>query len=304
MKDPWQHYLHLGVVHFMAFPECLAGDGPQFETLAEICHDPFFEAVDIGPINDTGQRRECAALLRDCQMTTITFGCQPLQLRLGLDLNSADRGERKRAVETILGCVDQAKELGATRFALMSGQNVGVQQRSAATDCLASELVGICRAVRDRAGLPVALEIFDYDMDKKALVGPCETAAAVAQAVRQGFPDFGLLHDLSHIYLCHEEPARHFPLIREFLVAVHMGNSVSERAHPLFGDTHPLFGVQGGDSSVAQLRDFIKVLFDIGYLRPGRRPVCGFEIKPPAGVTPRTAIANMKRTWERAWWTL
>jgi sugar phosphate isomerase/epimerase len=152
--------------------------------------------------------------------------------------------------------------------------------------------------------LPVVLEVFDHDLDKKALVGTCATAAEVARAVRREFPDFGLLHDLSHIYLCHEEPAKHFPLIREHLVAVHMGNSVKDRSHPLFGDTHPLFGTPGGDSGVAQLRDFLRVLFDIGFLRPGRRPVCGFEIKPPAGVSSQTAVANMKRTWQQAWWTL
>jgi sugar phosphate isomerase/epimerase len=303
MKDPWQPYLQLGVVHFMAFPECLAGDGPQFETLREICHDPFFDAVDVGPMNDAGQRRECAALLRDCQIT-VNFAYQPLQLRQGLDLNAADPAERRRASEAIVGCLDQARELGAKALALMSGKNVPPAGRPAALDRLVNELLGICKAARDRAGLSVVLEIFDHDVDKKALVGTCETAAGVARAVRRDFPDFGLLHDLSHIYLCHETPARHFPLIREHLVHVHVGNSVSDRSHPLYGDSHPLFGMPGGDSDTPQLRDFLRVLFDIGYLRPGRRPVVGFEIKPPAGVTPQTAIANMKRTWQRAWWTL
>jgi hypothetical protein len=55
---------------------------------------------------------------------------------------------------------------------------------------------------------------------------------------------------------------------------------------------------------VPELREFIRTLFDIGYLRPGRRPVVGFEVKPPPGVAPQTAIANMKRTWQEAWWTL
>src|SRR5262245_11375478 len=55
MKEPWQSYVQLGVVHFMAYPVCLSGDGPQFETLAQICHDPFFEAVDLGPINDANE---------------------------------------------------------------------------------------------------------------------------------------------------------------------------------------------------------------------------------------------------------
>ena len=36
MKDSWQSYLQLGIVHFMAFPDCLSGDGPQFDTLSEI----------------------------------------------------------------------------------------------------------------------------------------------------------------------------------------------------------------------------------------------------------------------------
>src|SRR5262249_27697427 len=152
----------------------------------------------------------------------------------------------------------------------------------------------------ERVGLPVVLEIFDHDIDKKALVGTCATAAAVAREVRREFPDFGLLHDLSHIYLCHEEPAPHLPLIPQYPAAVPVGNSVSDRAHPMFGATHPLFGTPGGDSDVPQLRDFLKVLFDIGYLRAGRRPTVGFEVRTPAGVLPQTAIANMKRTWQRA----
>lgn len=303
MKDPWQSYLQLGVVHFMAFPACLTGEGPQLETLRLICEDIFFDAVDVGPMVDAAQRRECGALLRDCQMT-VTFACQPLQLRQRLDLNAADKTERKRAVEAVLGCLDQARELGASRIALMSGPNVAAGDRAAALDCLIHSLCSLCRAARERVGLPVVLEIFDHDLDKKALVGTCATAAAAAREVRREFADFGLLHDLSHIYLCGEEPAKHFPIVREHLVAMHMGNSVSDRAHPLFGDTHPLFGMAGSDSDVPELRDFLRVLFDIGFLRPGRRPVCAFEIKPPPGVLPQTALANMKRTWQQAWWTL
>src|SRR5262245_40267168 len=183
VKDPWQAYLQLGVVHFMAFPECLAGEGPQYDTLATICHDPFFDAVDIGPIHSADERRQCAALLRDCQMN-VMFACQPLQLRRGLDLNAADPAQRRLAVEAILGCLEPARELGATRLGLMSGKNVPSKDRAAALDCLVNELCTICRAARDRVGLPVVLEVFDYDVDKKALVGSCATAAALAKAVR------------------------------------------------------------------------------------------------------------------------
>lgn len=303
MKDPWQPYLQLGVVHGMAFSECLFGEGPQLETLEAICHDSFFEAVDVGPIVDPGVRQDCAALLRDSQMT-VTFSCQPTILRNGLDLNSPDAEHRDKAVRMVVDLFDQARELGAGRIAVLSGKNVPAEQRGGAIERLVDSLKRICKEARERAGAAVLLEIFDYDVDKKALVGTCATAATVARAVKREYPDFGLLHDLSHIYLCHEEPGKHFPLIKEHLTAVHMGSSVSDPKHPLYGDTHPLFGMPGGDNDVPQLRDFIKTLFDIGFLRPGRRPVCGFEIKPPAGVKSQTAIANMKRTWEKAWWGL
>jgi sugar phosphate isomerase/epimerase len=302
MKDPWQSYLQLGVVHFMLFPECLAGDGPLFDTLQLICHDGFFDAVDVGPMNEPAARKECAALLRDSQIEA-NFACQPLQLRLNLDINSADQVHRQVAVQQLLDLVPHARDLGAKRFVLMSGKTVETGQ-GAALDRLIDSLRQICRRVREEAGLPVVLEIFDYDIDKKALIGPCALAAKLAQEVRRDFPSFGLLHDLSHIYLCHEEPARHFPLIREYLIGMHMGNSVSDKAHPQFGDTHPLFGAPGSDNDVPQLRDFLRTLFDIGYLRAGRRPILGFETRTPAGVSPQTAVANMKRTWNQAWWTL
>jgi sugar phosphate isomerase/epimerase len=301
MQSPWQRHFQVGVVHFMLFPECLGGEGPLLATLQTIVDDPFFEAVDVGPMVDAEQRAACASLLRLGQLS-VTFACQPLQLRSGLDLNAADAAARQHAVAQITGLIPQAKELGACRFGLMSGRNVPTNDRSAALDRLVDSLRVVCRAARERAGLPVMLEIFDHDVDKKALVGSCTTAAWVAKEVRRDFPDFGLLHDLSHIYLCHEDPAKHFPLIAEYLVAMHAGNSVSTPGHPQFGDTHPPFGWPGGDADVAELRNFLKVLFDIGYLRPDRRPVIGFELKPPLGTTAATMVANMKRTLTRAWW--
>lgn len=301
MKDPWQQHLQLGVVHFMLYPECLGGEGPQLATMREICFDPFFEAIDVGPIYDSRQRADCAALLHDSRLT-VTFACQPVQLSQGLDLNAADAATRQRARDTIMSLLPQARELGATRFALMSGKNVATDQRRTAVDRLIQSLKVICKRAWEEAGLPVVLEVFDHDMDKKALVGTCQFAALVAQEIRRDFPHFGLLHDLSHIYLCHEDPARHLPLIREHLVAMHLGNSVSQRDHPLFGDTHPPFGTPGSDCDVPELRNFVKVLFDIGFLRPGRRPVVGFEVRTPSGLDPRAMVANLKRTWQRAWY--
>ena len=179
MKDPWQRYMRIGIVHPMLFPECLEGEGPLLDTLRQVCLDPFFEAVDVSVMHDARQRAQCAALLRDCRMT-VTFACQPVQLRLGLDLNHPEAEQRAQAVQTIRDLIPQARELGASALAVMSGRNVPHSQRRAATDRLLDSLRAICRAAWEEAGLPVLLEVFDYDVDKKALVGPCRLAACAA----------------------------------------------------------------------------------------------------------------------------
>ncbi len=52
---------------------------------------------------------------------------------------------------------------------------------------------------------------------------------------------------------------------------------------------------------MAELRDYLRVLFDIGFLGEGKRPFVGFEIKPQADFTSEMVIANAKRTLREAW---
>jgi hypothetical protein len=49
------------------------------------------------------------------------------------------------------------------------------------------------------------------------------------------------------------------------------------------------------------LVEFLKALFEIGYLGKGRRPVVAFEVKPLPGETSGAVIASAKRTLLEAW---
>ena len=249
MKETWQSYLQIGIVHSMAFPQCLGGEGPQLETLRQICHDPFFEAVDVVPIVDPVVRRACGALLRDCRMS-VTLACQPTLLRQQLDLNAADEATRRKAVDTVLACLVQAEELGAGCVAVMSGKNVPAAEQPAAHRRLIDSLKQICKAAHARGGLRVILEVFDYDVDKKALIGTCAGAATLAGPCGWNIPASACCTISATSTCVTKIPAKHFPLLREHLHAVHMGSSVSDPKHARYGDSHPLFGMPGGDSDI------------------------------------------------------
>ncbi len=146
-------------------------------------------------------------------------------------------------------------------------------------------------------------EIFDRDVEKKSLVGPNNIALRIVQDVRKECDNFGLLVDLSHLPLLGQTPEDALMPVKDCLMQVHIGNVVvGDRSHPAYGDAHPRFGIRGGANDADELAQFLKVLFDVGYLGEGVQPrIVSFEVKPLPGEKPEVVIANAKRTLNEAW---
>lgn len=299
----WDAYCSLSLVHFLAFPECQAGDGPILETVERVADDDFFSAIELSRVNDATVRQQVARLIAQTHLQ-VGFGAQPIILGGKLNPNSLDAGQRAQAVEALKPYIAQAAEIGAGRFVLLSGPDPGLADRPAATRHLIESLIELCAYGRG-LGVGLTLETFDRTVDKKALIGPAAEAAAVAAAVKAEFPDFGLLYDMGHMPLLDESPLPALTTVRPHLVHAHVGNCVKVSGRPAYGDLHPRFGFPGGENDVAQLAEFLRALFEVGYLRDdppiGERPWVGFEVRPQAGETSRTILANLKRAWREAW---
>src|SRR5690349_12288464 len=87
VKEPIREYCRLGLVHFMAWPACIKGEGPIVETVAQMARDPDFEVLEIGPIVDAGVRREVVAIAEQSRLA-LAFAAQPAVLIGGLNTNS------------------------------------------------------------------------------------------------------------------------------------------------------------------------------------------------------------------------
>ena len=292
--------MKVGLVHPMAFPACARGEGPVVETVRQIAEDPFFEAIDLTWIADPKARAEVGAMVRTAPLEA-TFAAQSYLLPLKGDLNALDETERKRAVQLVMACIPQAIDIGAVRVCVLSGKDVAEADREKAYGLLVKSLVEIGKELKDKAGLPLCLKIFDQKIEKKCLIGPAALSARLALEVRRDLPDFGLIHDLSHIPILFESFEQALKPIAPYLVQAHMGNSVRKEGHPLFGDQHPPFGIEGGDSGSKELAAYLQTLFKIGFLKKGIRRFVGFEVKPPTGVSSSLLIANAKRTLGEAW---
>lgn len=307
MQEPMSLYFHTGLIHPMAFPEVLKGDGPILETLRKICTDDFFSAVEVTWIKDPQVRKAAAGMLAQSGLDVIFAGQPPLLLQK-LNLNSLAAAERQKAIDQCKQSVDQAYELGADIIALLSGPDPGEKERAQATELLVDSLKQICGYAQEKAAekmLAVSLETFDREIDKKCLIGPTKEAVKVAAAVREQYSNFGLTIDLSHQPLLGERGPEMVMDAIDHLIHVHIGNCVmKDSAHPAYGDQHPRFGTPGSEVGVEQLRVFLEACIYSGYFKkntPTSMPVVSFEVKPLPGEDSDLVIANAKRTLIDAW---
>ena len=301
MKDNWASLVDLSIVHFMAYPETMAGSGPIVETVSRILSDDFFSMIEVAHINDPAVRKEVAGLIETAH-ARVAFGAQPSILREKLDLNSFDGAKRKEAVHKLLPLIDEAKELGAKRLTVLSGPDPGVK-REEAGKLLVDSLMTLCSYAKDR-GVSITLETFDRTVEKKSLMGPSEESLLISKELRNKFPDFGLMYDMGHAPLLNEDPAKALRLLKDHLVHIHVGNCVKTPGLTAYGDQHPRFGLTGGENDVPQLTYFLRALIDIGYIPSSPQeisPVMGFELKPVPGEKSEMVIANGKRAWKKAW---
>ncbi len=300
MNESMYRYMKVGLVHFMAFPTTMKGSGPILETIRTLATDDYFNAIEITTIADKEERRQVKRILETSHMT-VAYGAQPRLLTAGLNVNHLDEEKRNEALDILLDGVDEAYEIGASGFSFLSGR-YEEDTKEAAFEKLLDSTKTICGYAKSKGGLRVVLEIFDYDVDKKSLIGPAPLALRYVEAVREEYDNFGLMVDLSHIPLLHETIEESLLPIKDYIMHAHIGNCViKDSVLDGYGDQHPRFGFPNSENDVDEVAHYLRVLLDIGFLNKENPPIVSFEIKPYGDEDPQVVIANAKRTLNEAW---
>jgi sugar phosphate isomerase/epimerase len=300
MNEPLSKYMKVGLVHFMAFPSTIKGEGPVYETIRKVALDDYFTAIEITTVKDEAERQRVKQMLQTSHMT-VTYGGQPRLLTTGLNINDLNEDGRQAALANLKEGIDEAYEIGAIGFAFLSGRYEEATKEES-YQALVASTKELCAYAKSKGPMRVALEVFDYDVDKKSLIGPAPLALRYAKEIRAEHDHFGLMVDLSHIPLIHETIEESLLPVKDYIIHAHIGNCVVKSPDlPAYGDVHPRFGFPGGENDVEQVKDYLQVLMDIGFLNSEKPPIVSFEIKPFGDEDPEVVIANAKRTLNEAW---
>lgn len=300
MNEPMYKYFKPGIIHFMAYPSTMKGEGPIAETVKSIACDDYFSAIEVTWIKDSKVRQEVKKIIETSHMT-VGYGSQPRLLTTGMNINDLNKEERMRAVANLKEGIDEAYELGAMGFAFLSGKYEEATKEKSYMALVASAKE-LCEYAKLKGDMRVILEIFDFDIDKKSIIGPVDIAKRFAKEITKDYDNFGLMVDLSHIPMLHEKCEESILPIKEYIVHAHMGNTViKDPSCTAFGDTHPRFGFPNSENDVDELVEYLRVLFNAGFLNEKNPPVLSFEVKPWEDEDPELVIANAKRTLNEAW---
>jgi len=293
MLESIHTYFQIGTIQWMSHPK-----KDLLESIRQIASDDFFDAIEITRFSDDDVRRQAIRLLKQSHLT-VCYGAQPRLLGPKLNPNALDESERLKAEATLLEAVDEAEEVGARAIAFLAGK-WAPETRETAYAQLLKTTKAVC-SYAETKHMGVNLEVFDYDMDKAALIGPAPLAARFAADMRTACRNFGLLVDLSHFPTTYETSQFVIRTLRPYITHLHIGNAVVQPGCEAYGDQHPRFGFPNSANDVSQLVDFFRVLKEEGFFCAERPYVLSFEVKPWGDEEEAIILANTKRVINRAW---
>ena len=295
MKDPIQKYFQVGTIQWMTHPPVSYSVADSVKT---ICCDEYFGAFEITHIADEETREKVKRMLEQSHLK-VCYGAQPRLLGPKLNPNHIDEEERKKAEAVLLDSIDDAEYMGAKGLAFLAGK-----WEPETKELAYAQLLKTTRAVCDYAakkGMMVELEVFDFDMDKAALIGPAPYAARFAADMRMTHNNFGLMVDLSHFPTTYETSKFVVQTLRPYITHFHIGNAVVKQGCEAYGDQHPRFGFPESANDTEQLVDFFTVLKEEGFFQKENPYVLSLEVKPWADEDGDIILANTKRVINRAW---
>ena len=291
MTESIHKYFQVGTIQWMSYP-----NRDPMESLKAIARDDFFDAIELkgfGP-----QNAEAKAIL-DQSHLKVCYGAQPRLLSPKLNPNDIDEEGRRKAEATLLEAIDEAEYLGAGGIAFLAGKwSPETKEQTYA------QLLKTTRNLCDYAakkGMNVELEVFDFDMDKAALIGPPPLAARFAADMRTTHNNFGLLVDLSHFPTTYETSQFVVRTLRPYITHFHFGNAVVKPGCDGYGDLHPRFGYPNSANDTPELLDYLRILRDEGFFDPEHPYVLSMEVTLRPGEDEDIVLANTKRVLNRAW---
>jgi sugar phosphate isomerase/epimerase len=254
-----------GIMISQTWPKSREVEGHTLEAIEKALDACYFKAFQTVDIRYNNERKKIAKLLGS-QNLPLNYCVARVLNENKLNLSDMDRKNRKKSVDHLIRCIDDARETGAGAFTLLSGPKPSdLMKRSEALNCLKDSLAQLCEEAKKSPPLKIVIEPLDIDVHKKNTLGTTEEAVNICHELQQEGLDLWLCIDTAHAMLNNEDPIEALTLSLPYTAEFHFCNCVIDPADQLYGDYHIPFGEPGVLDVSGISRMMVKML-DLGYL--------------------------------------
>ncbi len=299
MKEPIQQFADIGLVHHLLYPACMNDPAYHVKTLLGMLSRKDITTLDCClPYGEKERKEISEAALKSGKDLYYAFHFAPARK---YSFGSLQHGEQGLLKLFVKDAIEAAQMIGAKGFIFGSGLDVPGPDRKKAMAAFREFCLWFCEAAA-HCKMEVLLEPFDRYMDKKFLYGSSEESAELAGSVKKQFENFGIELDMAHVPLMEETFERAIKNCAPYLRRVHLGNCVMRfPGDPFFGDNHPPIGYEKGQHGTAELKNFLSLLCQYGYLKSGKKSSLVLEMQPFPGKTEEETVADNFQRLEEAW---
>ena len=107
--------------------------------------------------------------------------------------------------------------------------------------------------------------------------------------------------DMCHVPLMHETIAKAVTDTGEYLEHIHLGNCVTDKNSPFYGDKHPGIGIPGGVYNVEDLGEIFKLGFESGYFSRENKGSASIEMRVLPGKSSEECLDEYYNAVCQAW---
>jgi len=295
-----REYARLGLVHHMLYPRCTTDPDYHVRTLMDFVTREDIETFDYCLPPGDELRTTAIPAVKDCGKKHIAYATHLFPFkRLSFCLPGPD--ERAEAWAYAEDMIDAAAASGAEYFVFASGGPTPSEAGGANREAFRAFCERLCARLKPH-GITALLEPFDTIVDKKYLYGSTRDCVDVIESLRPGTDNLDIELDLAHVPLMGESFEQAIRTTAPHLARVHLGNCVlRDTDHPLYGDTHPPIGIDGGEIDVPEVAEILGLLREIGFLDRDRRGNLVVEMTPWPGKgveeTVRGSLERLAQAW-------
>ncbi len=291
-------YMRLGLNQHLLYADVIIDPAEHLRTLKIALTDPRLDILDMWypwEIKD-----EILPVIRDSGKT-IYYNMGNRAGQRSLAPAAIDDEHRGYSMKVYKDELERAKLCNAAKIITNSGPN-DVENRSQSMDYLVDFYIELCKCAES---MTVMIEPTDWDTSKCKLIGSSAEAVEICKRVRAaGCDNMTSMIDMCHIPLMHETLAQAMSDTGKYLEHIHLGNCVTDKDSPFYGDKHPGIGIPGGVYGVEDLAEIFKLGLDSGYFSKKNKGSASIEMRVLPGKSSEECLdeyyAAVCRAWEVA----